>query len=147
MFNNKARRSYPQVTWLVNAMKTGNYTKFGVWLSIISLIVALSALNPVRAKRIACKVAVFFELYDSMKECQYGCIGKSDKPSLKKKKIIKTEPKKIKNFKTSTACSEKGTSDLSLGIGGKEVLFFGFVHLILFLVLKVIVNSLKKLIG
>lgn len=129
-------------------MKTRNYTKFGVWLSIISLIIAFSALNPARAKRIACKVAVFFELYGSLRECQYGCGENKGKPLPKKKKISKAEPKKIASVsETSTSCSATAPNYLSFGAGQNHLLIFGFAHLILFFVVKVIVNIFRKLGG
>lgn len=70
-------------------MKSKSYTKINTWLVVVTIVVALCALNPGRAKRIACKFAVVFELYEDVKTCQYGCPSK--KTNSRQKKVRKNQ--------------------------------------------------------
>ncbi len=60
-------------------MKKKTCVKLGLWLGFFGLLASLAALNPARATRIFCRIAVGLELYGTENECRHGC-GSRKKP-------------------------------------------------------------------
>lgn len=110
-------------------MKNKTYSKFNVLLAIMMVILGFCALNPSKAKNIACKVAVFFNLYETQKICELGCPKKPPpkKKVSKKKKIQKCECKLSESNELLLAASDT-----------QKWLSFGLIHLAIFLGVKLI---------
>ncbi|MDQ3801740.1 MAG: hypothetical protein M3384_20135 [Acidobacteriota bacterium] len=104
-------------------MKNKSYTKINTWLVVITIVVSLCALNPDRAKRIACKFAVVFELYDNVKTCQFGCSSSQNRPRRKQ------ERNKRKSEDCQSAAIKPSRLSL-LGFDNDELTLLGIISLI-----------------
>lgn len=122
-------------------MKKKNYTKLGVWLTFVGLIFTFSALNPVKAKRIACKIAVFFEIFENQKTCEIGCPQVNPKNSKTKKP--KPKNKKSSKSKTHRICDPGKTLSVASIYNTNNFLSFAIIHLALFFIFKVATHILK----